>query len=199
MAALEDGIDAFARGVEEHGLGSARAAAPGEVAAVEAALVPFTDALRQWHLRASPVEVEVPWVAEEMSFVDLHNLREAQAGYRWLGFDDSEGVVDGWNPEWLVIGSFSGDPVIASLDSTDTPVLFARHGAGAWTPRQVAPGLHAFLSAMAVWMDVSQGEFGGEILDADFELRTEFKERLAQALSSVLGQEHRAAFLSFVE
>lgn len=192
-------MDAFARGVRDHGLGAVRAAAPDEIAAAESALVPFTDALRAWHLRASPVDVAVPWVAEDMAFFDLESLHGAQAGYRWDGYDDSPAVLDGWNPAWLVIAEFSGDPVIASLESGETSVSFARHGAGNWSPREVAPDLSAFLSAMAVWMNVCLAEYGGEILDDDFELKADFKARLETALSGVLGEEHRAAFLSFVE
>ncbi|MBB4637810.1 hypothetical protein [Longimicrobium terrae] len=199
MVRVDDGIDAFARGVRDHGLGSFRAAAPDEVAEVESALVPFTDALRQWHLRASPVDVWLPWVAEDMAFFSLDSLHGAQAGYRWHGYDEGQALLDGWNPAWLVIAEFSGDPVIASLDSIETPVSFARHGAGSWSPREVAPGLPSFLSAMAVWMDVCLGEYGGEIMDDDFELKADFKERLDGALAGVLGAEHRAAFLSFLE
>lgn len=199
MARLEEGIDAFVQAVREHEAGSFRAADPDEISAVEAELGPFTETLRAWYLRAAPVEVWVPWTAEDMAFFDLDDLRGAQSGYRWHGNDESV-VLAGWNPAWLVIANFSGDPVIASLDSDETPVSFARHGAGSWSPREVAPGLPAFLAAMAVWMNVCLGEYGGEIRDeVEFELKPEFKERLAQALSGVLGPEHREAFLSFVD
>jgi hypothetical protein len=199
MARLEDGIDAFVQAVRGHEVGSVRQADAEEISAVEAELFPFTETFRAWYRKASPVEVWVPWTAEDMAFFDLEELRGAQSGYRWHGSDESV-VLAGWNPAWLVIANFSGDPVIASLDRDETPVSFARHGAGSWSPREVAPDLPAFLSAMAVWMDVCLGEYGGEIRDeVEFELKPDFKERLDQALSGVLGQEHREAFLSFVD
>jgi len=77
-------------------------------------------------------------------------LGELQIGYSICpGVEDLTGGEGAWRTEWLVIGTKEdlSDPLFVDLSSPELPVFTAEHGAGAWSPVEVAPSLASALGA----------------------------------------------------
>jgi len=89
----------------------------------------------------------VPWVVEQLMVCSFAELPGAQEGYAWSGPERSR--LPGWAPSWVVVASIFGDPFFVDLEKDGLPVLFARHGAGEWRPRRVAPNMAAFLEVLS--------------------------------------------------
>ena len=156
--------------------------------------LPMTEELLAWYETSAPRDAEIPQFPEYLRLYDLVMLFERQNGYRWpVG---RRGVVDpGWNPCWLVIGDYSGDPLIAHTDEAGTPISMAAHGAGGWQPYRMAPSLAAYLAALAIWIEVSVIAYRGVIRDDDSVVLPEFHRDLNASFAQVLAPEYRRNWL----
>jgi hypothetical protein len=59
-----------------------------------------------------------------------------------------------------------------------TPILFARHGGGAWVPTLVAPSLAKFLFVVTKWIEVALDQYGGNFLDDEYALLPEVEDKI---------------------
>lgn len=79
-------------------------------------------------------------------------LDQAQLGYsRHPNGRDLTGNSEGdWKEEWIVFGydGMLGDPYFVDVSDANLPVYEAMHGAGAWPPEQISPGLENFLRSL---------------------------------------------------
>lgn len=141
----------------------------------------------------------IPWIVEDLMVFSLGELAGAQAGYRWGGPQGVETRQEDWPANWVVIASASADPFIADTSKAGCPVLFARHGDGAWSPVEVASSMQDFLECLAVFEEVLLGRFDQEIWDGDDGLLRDFLEAVEQGLASVLTGPQAAAFVALLE
>lgn len=141
----------------------------------------------------------IPWIGEDLMVFSLGELGDAQAGYRWGGPQGAETRQEDWPANWVVVASSSADPFIADTARAGYPVLFARHGEGAWAPVEVASSMRAFLESLDVFEEVLLGVFGQEIWADDDGLRPEFVQAVQLALADVLYPEQAAAFVALLE
>jgi len=107
---------------------------PSEIAALYAAASPISGST-------------VPWVVEELAVFSVVELPDALEGYRWTGPERTG--IPGWSVQWVVVAQALGDPFFLDLGTAGPSVCFARHGAGAWHPMEVAPSLTTFLEVLA--------------------------------------------------
>jgi hypothetical protein len=130
---------------------------------------------------------QVGWYAEDVTLYAISNLLQRQEGYRWaVGKHDK--LLPGWEADWVVIGDvMGGDPIIAAPKERGTPIYWAMHGAGKWKPVRAAASLAQGAEALAEWLDVFRGEFGGNISDADFVPRPDAIKAIKSRVAKVVG------------
>ncbi len=159
--------------------------------------LPLSSDIVEWYTVAAPIELGIPWSVSEMVLYSPENLVVSQEGYRWeVG---KRGEIDlYWNENWITIGDINADPIIAHVDITNTPISFALHGVGSWTPQRVAPNLAVFLDVLSAWLRVFT-EYRGEIVGLDDALRPDFTTDLRDELNRVLSPQHVNNFLNFCE
>jgi hypothetical protein len=61
------------------------------------------------------------------------------------------------------------------------------HGAGNWKPVRAAPSLAQGAEALAVWLDVFRGEYGGNISDEDYVPRPDAIKAIKSRVAKVVG------------
>jgi hypothetical protein len=50
--------------------------------------------------------------------------------------------------EWVVVASVFGDPFFLDTSADEGRVLFARHGAGGWSPVEFASSMQSFIGGL---------------------------------------------------
>ena len=163
---------------------------PKEVRDHVGASTPVSPELEALWSLATPLRVSVPFAPDSLSLFPPGEIADRNVGY--LG--------ETWRSEWLVVGDVAGDPVIADVGSTGTPVMLAVHGMGAWHPAIVAPTPTAFLSGVAAWLRVLS-RFGGERLDEDddFNVKPGFDEALKYELRLVMTNDCVDALIAYID
>jgi hypothetical protein len=168
---------------------------PNEAATVTAALG-LPEAIANLYARSGPgPSSSIPWVIEEMFLYSVRELPAAQEGYRWSGPDQR--VLTDWHPNWVVVASLLGDPFFVDVADARGPVLFARHGAGRWEAKRVAPGFAQFIEALAAFEGVLLGDFDSDVWTEDG-LRGEFLDAVETRLARGLAGEELQAFMSAI-
>ncbi|MEZ6046036.1 MAG: hypothetical protein R3C11_10745 [Planctomycetaceae bacterium] len=158
-------------------------------------ILPLTDMLKQWYLIGAPNELCIPWLLEEMCLWSPQELVQGQVGYRWTG--EVGGVLcKSWDPQWLVIGSNSADPIIADTSYSETPVLMAFHGTGTWNPKKIADSIPGFLYILAIWVELCK-QNDDQIFDDEGEVKSSLLNDYRLLLEPILSDECLNNFTSF--
>jgi hypothetical protein len=133
----------------------------------------------------------IPWVVEDAFVFAYDELVSAQAGYRWIG--DGPTRSPEWPEAWVVVAAASGDPFLVDVTKEGCPVSFARHGAGSWTPIEVASSMVTFLEALARFEEILLGDFDLDVFDDDG-LLPQFVQAVERELGGVLSSDQAARF-----
>lgn len=156
--------------------------------------VVLPDQVQDWYRVGGPVDFQVPWFVERLELFSPVDLVNAQEGYRFSP-DDPNAILPTWNPEWVVIGATSGDPIIATVGRAE--ILMAVHGVGAWAPIQVAADLPQFLLLLARWLRVWKS-FSGRLRDQNSDLLPQVQDQVEQVMLAPLSRAERSAMLQFI-
>lgn len=98
-------------------------------------------------------------------------------------------MIRGWHPGWVVIGDvMGGDPIIASPKEAGTPLYVAVHGVGTWKPVLAAKSLEIGVTALAEWLDVFRGDYGGKIVDERFVPRSDAIAKIRSRVAKIVGR-----------
>lgn len=148
----------------------------------------LTPELRSWYERAAPVTFWF-WWGNQYMLHDVRDLPDSLVGYRWaeVGVDGPEW---GWDPNWVVIGDWGADPIIAHIDEPGTPISMDIHGSGEWKPRRIAPSLAAYLRALSVWVDVFFVRHEGRYQNDDCTVRDDVRAEFNSEIRTVLDEHH---------
>jgi len=132
-------------------------------------------------------DIVLGWYTEDLTLYSVSNLLQRQEGYRWaVGKHDK--LLPGWNADWVLIGHVMGaDPIIAAPKERGTPIYWAMHGVGKWRPVRAASSLAQGAEALAAWLDVFRGEYGGNISDEDFVPRPEAVKAIKAKVGKIVG------------
>ena len=141
----------------------------------------------------------IPWAGEDLQVFSFEELPDTQAGYRWRGPREAQTRDAGWSSNWVVIAAAGGDPFIVDTSKAQCPVLFARHGAGAWSPVEIASTLQDFIERLVVFEGVLLGRSPEDIWDDDDGLRREFLDAIEREVGSVLSRPQAVAFRALLE
>lgn len=133
----------------------------------------------------------IPWVVEDLLVFAFSELPAAQAGYRWVGADRAP--APSWERNWVVVASVFGDPFLIDTSTESCSVLFARHGAGSWSPTEVASSMEAFLEALAVFEEVLLRRFDLDVWGDDG-LLPKFVQDVERELLGILGTDQASRF-----
>lgn len=153
--------------------------------------VPLHPSLARFYAEVGPYGVEGPGGPEGLDIPSpgnpfrlpaLPRLWDLQAGYRWDARDGRR--LPRWRDEWLVVADAGGDPFI--LDLVTGAVLHDRHGGGAWSPEPIFPDILAMAAALAT-VGALLDEAGEDLYDETFEIRPEWRTRLAERLAPFTG------------
>ena len=131
---------------------------------------------------------------ELFEFPSVDQLVDFQIGYRWHGLTQ-ERAVD-WNGAWIVFGSSNADPLI--FDSVNGEVLFARHGAGSWSPVVLFSDLDEMTKCFHRISDVVQAA-DQNLHDNDLNIRPEYVHDIKQAVIDSVGQEQAERIIEALE
>lgn len=184
--------------------------------------LPISNEVLIWYRLAAPVVVDIPWIVEYLRLYNPLTLIEYQIGYRWLynpyhyevirqwqdeltsgdagefpNLDLAE--TNKWHPTWLVIADASTDPFIAHTDQPGTPISYATHGLGSWSPKLISPNLTSYFRILTAWIDVAIGKYDLEIVNEELETLPEVLEDLDTAFSDILPDEHRMNLMGFIK
>ena len=143
--------------------------------------------LLHWYERMAPLTFWF-WWANQFYLHDPRTLRGALVGYRW-DEDELEFEEGDWSPDWVLIGEWGADPVIAHVDEPGTPVSMAMHGIGEWDLKRVAPDLASFLTGMSVWLEVFFVRWKGKYEAEDCRTLPQVLEELNGEIRTVLAEE----------
>jgi hypothetical protein len=173
------------------------AAAEAPTLATVTAELPLPPDLLALYADSGPAEGNsIPWVVERLSVFSITELVEAQAGYRWEGITREPSPV--WWADWVVVASASGDPFFLDTTREPCPVLFARHGAGTWSPIEIASSMESFVAALVEFEQVLLSDFGREVFD-DNGLLPAFVLEVDRRVGSVLTADQTARFIELLD
>ena len=164
-----------------------------------------------WYSHAAPLDFKIDWSVEWLNLSSPDNLMDYQLGYRYKVLKDGKTAEsERWNPNWVVIGDRSSDPIIADVMKEETPISMAVHGVGYWSPDIIAPNLAAFLDTLTVWLELTNTKFLGKIYnddynddyDDDYDDDCTFNEELRDALwdnlRKIMEDEYITNFMKYV-
>ncbi|MEK5487400.1 MULTISPECIES: hypothetical protein [Lysinibacillus] len=114
----------------------------------------------------------------------MENLLVALEGYRYIRED--KGWIDvsktmKWNENWIIISSWSGNPVIADISKVETPIYYDYVG-GDFSPKLLVDSLEKFDYFLSVWLDKHDDRYykSGEYQSNFFDLmEKEWKAKLS--------------------
>lgn len=170
---------------------------PSTVVASDVHGITLPEVLRGFYEIGNPIEVEMPWLIEWLSLFSREDLDELQEGYRF-SVGEPDQLTPDWQPQWLVIGECSGDPIIADTNRPETPILMAVHGVGSWSPKQISPSFSAFLEFLVNWLRFYR-ERRGQLHDDDGELLPAVKAALSDRVANHLPPADRDNLIEFSE
>ncbi|MDC1142162.1 hypothetical protein OAU50_03655 [Planctomycetota bacterium] len=100
-----------------------------------------------------PLGLYLPGPVEELGLYSFANLVDSQVGYRH-GVGTPDIVDEDWNPNWIVIGDISADPIILDSASETAAVYVAMHGQGTWDPIELVAEFADFVLLLAKWVEL---------------------------------------------
>ncbi|MDE1489053.1 hypothetical protein KKI90_22810 [Xenorhabdus bovienii] len=145
----------------------------------------------------SPVNIGIETGFTPIKLFNFDEIEGAQYGYGWI---KNSGEITK-NPNWpdnnLVfmddIGG--GKPIIALLDTKDTPV-YASYDSE--KPFKISDSLVDFFLSLSKLIEIVYGEFDiFEICDEDDELKTEFVEMISKEIEPLIGSENFGNFFDY--
>lgn len=190
FAALRDVVHA-------HGVPFAtEAAGHAAVAVIDSMRLP--SALSDLYLRHGPVAgSSLPWLIEDLRLYSMLELPDALEGYGWSG--PARTPLPSWPSTWVVIASLSADPFLVDVQESGSPVYFARHGAGSWTPQRVAPTPAAFLAALVRFYGLFLGDLARDVWNEDGDPRPHVLPEVRRVLAAGLPATEAENFTSIFE
>lgn len=106
--------------------------------------------------------------------IGMENLLVALEGYRFIredkGWRDISEIMK-WNENWIIISSWSGNPVIADISEVETPIYYDYVG-GEFSPKLLVDSLEKFDYFLSVWLDKHDNRYykSGEYQSNFYEL-----------------------------
>ncbi|OJA51657.1 hypothetical protein BGV68_22235 [Burkholderia ubonensis] len=177
--------------------GGAAAALPGVTGATVAPALCEDDVIIAWLAALGGADLVIPWSADDLVlYGNDASLAAGQVGYR---VDGAGRRFGGWQDDWIVLGQIGSDPVVGVRCDDGCRVLFARHGAGAWTPAQVAGSPAQFATALRIWCALQIGQYANDILDDTYAIRPAFLADLRARIGEVLPDAEAAVFMEMVD
>lgn len=115
----------------------------------------LSQALLKWYGGLPESKDIMFYWTNDFYIISMENLVVALEGYRFIREgehwkDLSEEMK--WNRNWIVISSWSGNPVIADISKVETPIYFDYVG-GEFSPKLLVDSLEKFDYFSAVWLD----------------------------------------------
>ncbi|WBF54545.1 hypothetical protein HXV90_01065 [Lysinibacillus sp. JK80] len=115
----------------------------------------------------------------------IENLTVALEGYRFIR--DDKGWIDisktmKWRENWIIISSWSGNPVIADISKVETPIYYDYVGED-FSPKLLVDSLEKFDYFLSVWLDkhdnkyYKRGEYQSDFYDL---MEKEWKVKLSE-------------------
>lgn len=115
----------------------------------------LSQALLKWYSELPKSKDIMFYWTNDFYIVGIENLMVALEGYRFIRedkcwIDISE--ITKWNSNWIIISSWSGNPVIADISKVETPIYYDYVG-GEFSPKLLVNSLEKFDYFLSVWLD----------------------------------------------
>ncbi|MBG9456438.1 hypothetical protein ABE61_21075 [Lysinibacillus sphaericus] len=147
--------------------------------------LPFLNqALLEWYYDLPKSKDIMFYWTNDFYVIGKENLMIALEGYRFIkearGWEDSSEKMK-WNQNWIIISSWSGNPVIADISKEDTPIYYDYVG-GEFSPKLLVDSMEKFDYFLSVWLDKHDDQYykSGEYQSDFYELmEKEWKTKLS--------------------
>jgi len=115
----------------------------------------LNQALLEWYSDLPKSKDIMFYWTNDFYVIGKENLMIALEGYRFIkeasGWEDTSEKMK-WNQNWIIISSWSGNPVIADISKEETPVYYDYVG-GEFLPKLLVDSLEKFDYFLSVWLD----------------------------------------------
>lgn len=134
----------------------------------------LSQALLKWYSDLPKSKDIMFYWTNDFYIIGMENLMVALEGYRFIRedkdwIDFSEKMK--WNRNWIIISSWSGNPVIADISKVETPIYYDYVG-GEFSPKLLVDSLEKFDYFLSVWLDKHEDRYykSGEYQSNFYEL-----------------------------
>ncbi|MDM5248708.1 hypothetical protein [Lysinibacillus sp. G4S2] len=115
----------------------------------------LSQALLKWYSDLPKSKDIMFYWTNDFYIIGSENLMVALEGYRFIR--EGEGWKDfsekmKWCENWIIISSWSGNPVIADISNVETPIYYDYIG-GEFSPKLLVNSLEKFDYFLSVWLD----------------------------------------------
>lgn len=121
----------------------------------------LNQALSEWYNDLPKSKDIMFYWTNDFYIIGKENLMIALEGYRFIketrGWEDSAEKMK-WNQNWIIISSWSGNPVIADISKEKTPVYYDYVG-GEFSPKLLVDSLEKFNYFLSVWLDKHDDQY----------------------------------------
>jgi hypothetical protein len=140
--------------------------------------------LMAWYSVASPINVDIPTIGNDIPLYGAEDLKAALSGYR---YDGNTGLVlEAWDVSWLVIAGEDQYPVVARTANTNNQSIYlATPSKKIWALHPLSTNLEGFLLGIVEYLELFVGYFRRNlnISDEDDNISPEFFAKLKAALT----------------
>ncbi|MBE1555921.1 hypothetical protein [Sporosarcina limicola] len=115
----------------------------------------LSQALLKWYSNLPKSKDIMFYWTNDFYIIGMENLLVALEGYRFIREDEYWKDFSNemkWNENWIVISSWSGNPVIADISEVETPVYYDYVG-GEFSPKLLVDSLEKFDYFLSIWLD----------------------------------------------
>lgn len=151
----------------------------------------------EWLKSVGDDDIEIPWIAEQLTIFGAQNFFVGQIGYR-ISPENQRSLLADWPHQLICFGQVIGDPLMVSCDMADSSVYAAQHGTGRWEPFKIAPSLASFCEALKIWCDLYFVRFKTGILDSTYAVKPEVIDALQSELSKIFSHEDVRGFMKLL-
>ncbi|WP_431812031.1 hypothetical protein [Lysinibacillus sp. FW12] len=151
----------------------------------------LSQALLKWYSDLPKSKDIMFYWTNDFYIFGIENLTVALEGYRFIR--DDKGWIDisktmKWRENWIIISSWSGNPVIADISKAETPIYYDYVGED-FSPKLLVDSLEKFDYFLSVWLDkhddryYKRGEYQSDFYDL---MEKEWKVKLSEEEIRVL-------------
>lgn len=180
-------------GRDGNDLGAVMLRDPAPLASSDDPPLVLDSALHTYYARLEFIDTPIVGGALQLELLPLSKLSRAQEGWSWVMQDGEMVRNPDWPQAWVIFAMNHGAGVFADVSDPQCPVF----GSVQQRNVRIAHSLPAFMTSLAIVMDIEAREFDMVAVDDDWNPLPAFVERVRTALESELQPTDVQGFMDF--